>query len=360
MSKKEELSGFQLLLSKIKRLVNEEENDYDVHYSDVTELKPVSKKVKEQKEMVRKASESFELPLESVSVMEVLEAFQEKNSLNMAELIKNVSLSLSTSALASLSEFIAVSYSESYSQSISEKGYSLRNSMSNSYSISDSFSVSESLSVSSVEESMSHSLYVSDSESLLSSQSASVAELESISVSQSLSVRDFLSESEGTGILESESLSESSSEFVSESESYSESESQQDSDSVSLITSDLVSDSEETGILESESFSESSSDFVSENDLDEVDSKHLMNLVEIGDNVGKFVYETSIQVTQPWGDSENGNSWIGQEKEGNMQKPAFQQLSREFKNVVSRLSGLSSIIHNKGRKNHLINNDIFK
>lgn len=312
MSKKEELSGFQLLLSKIKRLVNEEENDYDVHHSDVTELKPVSKKVKEQKEMVRKASESFELPLESVSVMEVLEAFQEKNSLNMAELIKNVSLSLSTSALASLSEFIAVSYSESYSQSISEKGYSLRNSMSNSYSISDSFSVSESLSVSSVEESMSHSLYVSDSESLLSSQSASVAELESISVSQSLSVRDFLSESE------------------------------------------------ETGILESESFSESSSDFVSENDLDEVDSKHLMNLVEIGDNVGEFVYETSIQVTQPWGDSENGNSWIGQEKEGNMQKPAFQQLSREFKNVVSRLSGLSSIIHNKGRKNHLINNDIFK
>ncbi|MCY7072562.1 hypothetical protein MK416_09265, partial [Streptococcus oralis] len=110
----------------------------------------------------------------------------------------------------------------------------------------------------------------------------------------------------------------------------------------------------------SESLSESSSDFVSENDLDEVDSKHLMNLVEIGDNVGEFVYETSIQVTQPWGDSENGNSWIGQEKEGNMQKPAFQQLSREFKNVVSRLSGLSSIIHNKGRKNHLINNDIFK
>ena len=312
MSKKEELSGFQLLLSKIKRLVNEEENDYDVHYSDVTELKPVSKKVKEQKEMVRKASENFELPLESVSVMEVLEAFQEKNSLNMAELIKNVSLSLSTSALASLSEFIAVSYSESYSQSISEKGYSLRNSMSNSYSISDSFSVSESLSVSSVEESMSHSLYVSDSESLLSSQSASVAELESISVSQSLSVRDFLSESE------------------------------------------------ETGILESESFSESSSEFVSKNDLDEVDSKHLMNLVEIGDNVDEFMYETSVQVTQPWGDSENGNSWIGQEKEGNMQEPAFQQLSREFKNVVSRLSGLSSIIHNKGRKNHLINNDIFK
>ena len=178
MSKKEELSGFQLLLSKIKRLVNEEENDYDDYHSDEVEVKPVSKKMREQKEMVRKASESFELPLESVSVMEVLEAFQEKNSLNMAELIKNVSLSLSTSALASLSDFIAVSYSESYSQSISEKGYSLRNSMSASYSISDSFSVSESLSVSSIEESMSYSLYVSDSESLLSSQSASVAELE--------------------------------------------------------------------------------------------------------------------------------------------------------------------------------------
>jgi len=78
MSKKEELSGFQRLLSKIKQLVNEEDNDYDDHHSDAVELKPVSKKMKEQKEMVRKASEDFELPLESVSVMEVLEAFQEK------------------------------------------------------------------------------------------------------------------------------------------------------------------------------------------------------------------------------------------------------------------------------------------
>ena len=185
MSKKEELSGFQRLLSKIKRLVNEEDNDYDDHHSDAVELKPVSKKMKEQKEMVRKASEDFELPLESVSVMEVLEAFQEKNSLNMAELIKNVSQSLSTSALASLSDFIAISYSESYSQSISEKGYSLRNSMSEANSLSDSVSVSESLTATSIQESVSHSLYVSDSvsTSMLSSSESIASHTDSSEVS---------------------------------------------------------------------------------------------------------------------------------------------------------------------------------
>ena len=389
MSKKEELSGFQRLLSKIKRLVNEEDNDYDDHHSDAVELKPVSKKMKEQKEMVRKASEDFELPLESVSVMEVLEAFQEKNSLNMAELIKNVSQSLSTSALASLSDFIAVSYSESYSQSISEKGYSLRNSMSEANSLSEFVSVSESLTATSTQESVSHSLYVSDSvsmsmlsssesiashtdssevlnqsepdsENLSSSQSSSVSESKSLSISQSLSVIDSVSESEETSVLASESISESVSDFVPASESHSESEFQQDIDSVSIITSDFVSASEAPSSLDSESISESVLDFIAENDSDEVDSKHLVNLVEVVDNVGEFVYETSIQATQPWEDSGNGNSWIGQEKEEDLQKSDSQQLSREFKNVVSGLSGLSSIIHNKGGKNHSIANDIFE
>ena len=389
MSKKEELSGFQRLLSKIKQLVNEEDNDYDDHHSDAVELKPVSKKMKEQKEMVRKASEDFELPLESVSVMEVLEAFQEKNSLNMAELIKNVSQSLSTSALASLSDFIAISYSESYSQSISEKGYSLRNSMSEANSLSDSVSVSESLTATSIQESVSHSLYVSDSvstsmlsssesiashtdssevsnqsepdsENLSSSQSSSVSESKSPSLSQSLSVIDSVSESEDPSDLASESISESVSDFISASESHSESELEQDINSVSTITSDYVSESEDPSVLVSESISEISSDFIAENDSDEVDSKHLVNLVEVADNVGEFVYEASIQETQPWEDSENGNSWIGQEKEEDLQKSDSQQLSREFKNVVSGLSGLSSIIHNKGGKNHSIANDIFE
>ena len=411
MSKKEELSGFQRLLSKIKRLVNEEDNDYDDHHSDAVELKPVSKKMKEQKEMVRKASEDFELPLESVSVMEVLEAFQEKNSLNMAELIKNVSQSLSTSALASLSDFIAISYSESYSQSISEKGYSLRNSMSEANSLSDSVSVSESLTATSIQESVSHSLYVSDSvstsmlsssesiashtdssevsnqsepdsENLSSSQSSSVSESKSPSLSQSLSVIDYVSESEDPSDLDSESISESVSDFISESEdpsdlasesisesvsdfisaseSHRDSELEQDINSVSITTSDYVSESEDPSVLASESISESVSDFVSENDSDEVDSKHIVNLVEVADNVGEFVYEASIQEAQPWEDSENGNSWIGKEKEEDLQKSDSQQLSREFKNVVSGLSGLSSIIHNKGGKNHSIANDIFE
>ena len=401
MSKKEELSGFQRLLSKIKQLVNEEDNDYDDHHSDAVELKPVSKKMKEQKEMVRKASEDFELPLESVSVMEVLEAFQEKNSLNMAELIKNVSQSLSTSALASLSDFIAISYSESYSQSISEKGYSLRNSMSEANSLSDSVSVSESLTATSIQESVSHSLYVSDSvstsmlsssesiashtdssevsnqsepdsENLSSSQSSSVSELKSPSLSQSLSVIDYVSESEDPSDLDSESISESVSDFVPASESHSDSELEQDINSVSTITSDFVSESEDPSDLASESITESVSDFISaseeifitesifDSSSGEVDSKHLVNLVEVEDNVGEFVDETNTPVALPTEDLENENSWMGQEREEDMQKSDSQQLSREFKNVVSGLSGLSSIIHNKGGKNHSIANDIFE
>ena len=147
---------------------------------------------------------------------------------------------------------------------------------------------------------------------------------------------------------------------------------EQDINSVSTITSDYVSESEDPSVLASESISESVSDFISaseeifitesifDSSSDEVDSKHLVNLVEVADNVGEFVYEASIQETQPWEDSENGNSWIGQEKEEDLQKSDSQQLSREFKNVVSGLSGLSSIIHNKGGKNHSIANDIFE
>ena len=171
---------------------------------------------------------------------------------------------------------------------------------------------------------------------------------------------DFISESEEPSVLEPESISESVSDFVSASESHSDSELEQGITSVSITTSDFISESEDPSDLASESISEISSDFVAENDSDEVDSKHLVNLVEAADNVGEFVYEASIQEAQPWEDSENGNSWIGQEKEEDLQKSDSQQLSREFKNVVSGLSGLSSIIHNKGGKNHSIANDIFE
>lgn len=353
MSKKEELSGFQRLLSKIKQLVNEEDNDYDDHHSDAVELKPVSKKMKEQKEMVRKASEDFELPLESVSVMEVLEAFQEKNSLNMAELIKNVSQSLSTSALASLSDFIAISYSESYSQSISEKGYSLRNSMSEANSLSDSVSVSESLTATSIQESVSHSLYVSDSvsTSMLSSSESIASHTDSSEVSnQSEPDSENLSSSQSSSVSESKSPSLSQSLSVIDSVSESEDPSDLDSESISESVSDFISASEEIFITES----------IFDSSSDEVDSKHLVNLVEVEDNVGEFVDETNPPVALPTEDLENENSWMGQEREEDMQKSDSQQLSREFKNVVSGLSGLSSIIHNKGGKNHSIANDIFE
>ena len=204
------------------------------------------------------------------------------------------------------------------------------------------------------------SISESVSDFISASESHSDSELEQDINSVSTSTSDYVSESEDPSDLASESISEISSDFISASESHSDSELEQDINSVSTSTSDYVSESEDPSDLASESISEISSDFVAENDSDEVDSKHLVNLVEAADNVGEFVYEASIQEAQPWEDSENGNSWIGQEKEENLQKSDSQQLSREFKNVVSGLSGLSSIIHNKGGKNHSIANDIFE
>ena len=204
------------------------------------------------------------------------------------------------------------------------------------------------------------SISESVSDFVSASESHSDSELEQDIDSVSTITSDYVSESEDPSDLASESISEISSDFISASESHSDSELEQGITSVSITTSDYVSESEDPSDLASESISEISSDFVAENDSDEVDSKHLVNLVEAADNVGEFVYEASIQEAQPWEDSENGNSWIGQEKEENLQKSDSQQLSREFKNVVSGLSGLSSIIHNKGGKNHSIANDIFE
>ena len=207
---------------------------------------------------------------------------------------------------------------------------------------------------------VSESISESVSDFISASEGHSDSELEQDINSVSTTTSDFASESEDPSVLEPESISEISSDFISASESHSDSELEQDINSVSITTSDFISASEYPSDLASESISEISSDFIAENDSDEVDSKHLVNLVEVADNVGEFVYEASIQETQPWEDSENGNSWIGQEKEEDLQKSDSQQLSREFKNVVSGLSGLSSIIHNKGGKNHSIANDIFE
>ena len=135
-----ELKGFKRLISKFKQTGRE---DSDYRSLDATKSKPVSRKLKEQKEIILSASEDLELPTESVSVMEALEDFQERNSLGVADLIRNVSQSLSTSALASLSLSVADSYSESFSQSISAKGLSLRESMSENYSLVVSSSESE-------------------------------------------------------------------------------------------------------------------------------------------------------------------------------------------------------------------------
>ena len=254
-----ELKGFKRLISKFKQKGRE---DSDYRSLDATKSKPVSRKLKEQKEIILSASEDLELPTESVSVMEALEDFQERNSLGVADLIKNVSQSLSTSALASLSLSVADSYSESFSQSISAKGFSLRESMSENYSLVvsssesefESLSLVDSLSISehltgeslcqdtdafSLSESIAYSEPLSLNESEQASQSVSESEFYSLSQSEweSISESQSLSESEWWSYSESEQASQS----VSESEFYSLSQSEWESLSESLSLSEMIS-----------------------------------------------------------------------------------------------------------------------
>ena len=275
----EELKGFKRLISKFKQKGRE---DSDYRSLDATKSKPVSRKLKEQKEIILSASEDLELPTESVSVMEALEDFQERNSLGVADLIRNVSQSLSTSALASLSLSVADSYSESFSQSISVKGLSLRESMSENYSLAvsssesefESLSLVDSLSISehltgeslcqdtdafSLSESIAYSDPLSLNESEQASQSVSESEFYSLSQSEWESLSESLSLSEMISHLlsESESLSLSENLYLSESESVSQSQqiseslsqSQSVADSVSLRKASL---SQSYSMLESE------------------------------------------------------------------------------------------------------------
>ena len=253
----EELKGFKRLISKFKQKGRE---DSDYRSLDATKSKPVSRKLKEQKEIILSASEDLELPTESVSVMEALEDFQERNSLGVADLIRNVSQSLSTSALASLSLSVADSYSESFSQSISAKGFSLRESMSENYSLVVSSSESEFESLSLVD-SLSVSEYLTG-ESLCQdtdafSLSESIAYSESLSLSESEQASQSVSESEFYSLSQSEWESISESQSSSESEWWSSSESEQASQSVSESEFYSLSQSEWESISESQSSSES-------------------------------------------------------------------------------------------------------
>ena len=262
----EELKGFKRLISKFKQKGRE---DSDYRSLDATKSKPVSRKLKEQKEIILSASEDLELPTESVSVMEALEDFQERNSLGVADLIRNVSQSLSTSALASLSLSVADSYSESFSQSISAKGFSLRESMSENYSLVVSSSESEFESLSLVD-----SLSVSEhltGESLCQdmdafSLSESLAYSESLSLSESEQASQSVSESEFYSLSQSEWESISESQSSSESEWWSYSESEQASQSVSESEFYSLSQSEWESISESHSLSEMISHLLSESE----------------------------------------------------------------------------------------------
>ena len=274
----EELKGFKRLISKFKQKGRE---DSDYRSLDATKSKPVSRKLKEQKEIILSASEDLGLPTESVSVMEALEDFQERNSLGVADLIRNVSQSLSTSALASLSLSVADSYSESFSQSISAKGFSLRESMSENYSLVvsssesefeslslvDSLSVSEHLTGESLcqdTDAFSLSESIAYSESLSYDQNPSVSE--SLSLSESEQASQSVSESEFYSLSQSEWESVSDSQSHSESEWWSYSESEQASQSVSESEFYSLSQSEWESISESHSLSEMISHLLSESE----------------------------------------------------------------------------------------------
>ena len=262
----EELKGFKRLISKFKQKGRE---DSDYRSSDATKSKPVSRKLKEQKEIILSASEDLELPTESVSVMEALEDFQERNSLGVADLIRNVSQSLSTSALASLSLSVADSYSESFSQSISAKGFSLRESMSENYSLVVSSSESEFESLSlvdslSVSEHLTGESLCQDTDAF--SLSESIAYSESLSLSESEQASQSVSESEFYSLSQSEWESVSESQSHSESEWWSYSESEQASQSVSESEFYSLSQSEWESLSESESLSEMISHLLSESE----------------------------------------------------------------------------------------------
>ena len=262
----EELKGFKRLISKFKQKGRE---DSDYRSLDATKLKPVSRKLKEQKEIILSASEELELPTESVSVMEALEDFQERNSLGVADLIRNVSQSLSTSALASLSLSVADSYSESFSQSISAKGFSLRESMSENYSLAVSSSESEFESLSlvdslSISEHLTGESLCQDTDAF--SLSESIAYSDPLSLNESEQASQSVSESEFYSLSQSEWESVSESQSISESEWWSSSESEQASQSVSESEFYSLSQSEWESLSESLSLSEMISHLLSESE----------------------------------------------------------------------------------------------
>ena len=261
-----ELKGFKRLISKFKQKGRE---DSDYRSLDATKSKPVSRKLKEQKEIILSASEDLELPTESVSVMEALEDFQERNSLGVADLIRNVSQSLSTSALASLSLSVADSYSESFSQSISAKGLSLRESMSENYSLAVSSSESEFESLSlvdslSISEHLTGESLCQDTDAF--SLSESIAYSEPLSLNESEQASQSVSESEFYSLSQSAWESVSESQSISESEWWSYSESEQASQSVSESEFYSLSQSEWESLSESESLSEMISHLLSESE----------------------------------------------------------------------------------------------
>ena len=261
-----ELKGFKRLISKFKQTGRE---DSDYRSLDATKSKPVSRKLKEQKEIILSASEDLELPTESVSVMEALEDFQERNSLGVADLIRNVSQSLSTSALASLSLSVADSYSESFSQSISAKGLSLRESMSENYSLVVSSSESEFESLSlvdslSISEHLTEESLCQDTDAF--SLSESIAYSEPLSLNESEQASQSVSESEFYSLSQSEWESVSESQSISESEWWNYSESEQASQSVSESEFYSLSQSEWESLSESLSLSEMISHLLSESE----------------------------------------------------------------------------------------------
>ena len=383
----EELKGFKRLISKFKQKGRE---DSDYRSSDATKSKPVSRKLKEQKEIILSASEDLELPTESVSVMEALEDFQERNSLGVADLIRNVSQSLSTSALASLSLSVADSYSESFSQSISAKGFSLRESMSENYSLVVSSSESEFESLSlvdslSVSEHLTGESLCQDTDAF--SLSESIAYSESLSLSESEQASQSVSESEFYSLSQSEWESLSESESLSQSQQISESLSQSQSvaDSVSLRKASL---SQSYSMLESEfgSYRQSVAEtevfahdlhtserlYKSLSELDMSPLTHQQKVQEVmtpeiseegssqthiaeeqqelekrEESIKNIDLQDSLKHLSHYSESNGTNLRMTERQLYHLLRPGSQPLARDLRNVASELSGLAAITQKK-------------
>ena len=121
-NKKVKAKGFKRVISKFKRLVTEDEDYYN---PDAAILKPINRKSQDQNQLVVDPNEELESLAEPMSIMEAFEDFQANNSLVVDDLVRNLSQSLSTS----VQNYLSLSATNSYSDSVATSEPSLQDTL---------------------------------------------------------------------------------------------------------------------------------------------------------------------------------------------------------------------------------------